>query len=304
MIVQSPAEFRRVFAALPPPVPKTTLRAAMLVSPIGFRVSEESAADNRYMAAGTAVDIERAFAQHAAIARRLGEIGVPVLIVPGREGLDDAIYPNNVWATTPGRLIVGSMHHPVRRREAKREDVRTLLGATFGYEIEDLSERDCVAELTGCLAIDRSRGVGYCGMTGRVDEAGCEAMHAAFDLGLTFRFDLAPSEYHTNLVLAILAGRACVIHPPSFVDPDAAAAIESAYPDRTLVLSDDEKAAFSGNCIAITERDVLFSATSTRALRPSSIEFLERHGFRVHDVEIDELEKGGGSLRCLIAELF
>ena len=41
-----------------------------------------------------------------------------------------------------------------------------------------------------------------------------------------------------------------------------------------------------------------------RALRPSSVQALESWGFRVHEVDVDELEKGGGSLRCLIAEIF
>jgi N-dimethylarginine dimethylaminohydrolase len=141
-------------------------------------------------------------------------------------------------------------------------------------------------------------------MTGRVDEAGCVAMHEAFDLRLTFRFDLVPDEYHTNLVLAVLAGRACVLYPGAFTDPGVPEAIDRVHDGRTLVLTDEEKQHFAANCLAVTENDVLFSATARRALRPSSVEALESWGFRLHDVEVDELEKGGGSLRCLIAEVF
>ncbi len=36
----------------------------------------------------------------------------------------DAVFPNNVFATAPGRLIVGRMRHPVRQREAERADIR------------------------------------------------------------------------------------------------------------------------------------------------------------------------------------
>ena len=87
------------------------------------------------MHAGRAVDPERARAQHAAVVRKLGEIGVPVIVFPGREGLADGIYPNNVFATAPGRFVVGSMRHPGRRREAEREDfmardVRDEIAAT------------------------------------------------------------------------------------------------------------------------------------------------------------------------------
>ncbi len=306
MLATTPEEFLRAFGdgrAFRSDRP-VAMRAALVVTPVGFRVSEESATDNRYMRPGSPVDVPRALAQHRNLVSRLGELGVPAVVVSGREGLDDAVYPNNVYGTAPGRFVVGSMLHPVRRAEAQREDVRALFRDTFSYAITDLSTQSCVAELTGPLVLDRPRGIGYCGMTGRVDEAGCAAMHEAFDLRLTFRFGLVPEEYHTNLVLAVLAGRACVLYPGAFTDPGVPDAIARVYDGRTLVLTDEEKQHFAGNCLAVNENDVLFSATARQALRPSSVEALESWGFRLHDVEVDELEKGGGSLRCLIAEVF
>lgn len=304
MLVTSPAEFLAAHAALAgrPAWGRPAMAAAMLVSPIGFRLSAEPV-DNLYMQAA-AIDPARAFAQHHALADALGALGVPALVVPGQDGLDDAVFPNNAFATVPGRLIVGAMRHPVRRREAARADVRALFTGALGRELVDLSQEPCVAELTGPLVIDRAAGVGLCGLTQRADAAGCAAMHAAFGLRLTFRFALQPSEYHTNVVLAVLAGRACVIHPGSFADPDVPAAIARAFPERTLVIDDDEKQAFVANCIAVTERDVMLSATAARALRTSSRSALERWGFRVHAVAVDEFEKAGGSLRCMIAEIY
>lgn len=305
MIVTTPAEF---LAALPEQIEargawgKPTMSAAMVVSPHGFRVGAESV-DNLYMKPGE-VDRERAFAQHHRLVEALGACGLPVLVVPGREGMGDAVFPNNAFATVPDRLIVGSMRHPGRRAEAARQDVRDLFTWTFGHALTDLSTKPCVAELTGPLVVDRARGLGLCGLSQRADEAGCAAMHAAFGLRLTFRFALAPGEYHTNVVLAVLAGRACVLHPGSFADPDVPTAIARAYPDRTLVLDDAEKAAFAANCIAVTERDLMLSATALRALRPGSRATLERWGFTLHAIEVDEFEKSGGSLRCMIAEIY
>jgi len=306
MIATTPKQFLKSFGdgsrfpSRDPAVP----RAVLLVGPEGFRVSEESATDNPYMTAGTAVDLERAHTQHRELAAVLGKIGVPTMVFPGRKGHDDGVFPNNSFATVPGRLIVGSMLHPVRRIEASREDIRALFRDQFQYELRDLSKQVCIAELTGPLVVDRSRRVGFCGLSSRADEAGCELMHKAFNLALTFRFALVSGEYHTNLVLAILAGRFCIIHPPSFDDPAVPDAIARVYPDNTLVLTDDEKTAIAANSIAVTERDVLLSATSRRALRPSSVEFLERKGFRLHAVEFDELEKGGGCVRCAVVEVF
>lgn len=305
MIVTSPADF---LAALPEQIEargawgKPTMSAAMVVSPIGFRISPE-ATDNAYMQAGE-IDLERAFAQHHGLVRALGACGLPVLVFPGRDGLDDAVFTNNAFATIPDRLIVGSMRHPVRRAEAARNDVRDLFTWTFGHALTDMTQKPGVSELTGPLVIDRRRGLGLCGLSQRADELGCAAMHTAFALRLTFRFALQPSEYHTNVVLAVLAGRACVLHPGSFADPEVPAAIARAYEGRTLELDDAEKQAFAANCIAVSERDLMLSATAFRALRPASRAALESWEFRLLPVEVDEFEKAGGSLRCLIAEIF
>ena len=141
-------------------------------------------------------------------------------------------------------------------------------------------------------------------MSKRVNQAGLEAMHEAFDLKMTFAFDLDPEEYHTNVVMMVLASRACVIYPGAFVDPAVPEAIASAYPNRTLVLNQSEKDAFAGNCIALTNHDLFMSQTGVNALRVSSRETLESWGFTIHSTDLHEIEKAGGSLRCMVAEIF
>ncbi len=305
-VATDPDMFRRLYGTGEnfPPDRASVMRAAFVVDPTGFRVNEDSATDNHYMECGVRVDLERAHAQHAEVVATLTRIGVPAIVFPGREGLDDGVYPNNVFGTIPRRFIVGRMLHPVRQREAERADVRELFTTTFGYELWDLSAQSLVAELTGPLVIDRARGIGWCGRTRRVDDAGVRALHQAFDLRITLSFDLVPTEYHTNLVLSVLAGRGCVAHRASFGDPEVVDALRTVYPDHTLLLSDEEKDAFAGNCLAVTESDLVFSESAARALRPASRRTLESWGFRLHPVAVDELEKGGGSLRCLIAEVF
>lgn len=309
MIVTTPAEFRQALKDRPLEAHgPATMKAAFLVSPSGFHVEEESARDNRYMTLGDA-DANRALLQHDALAQALMHCGLPVITMPGRADLPDGVFPNNTFATASvagagGRFIVGAMRHEVRRGEAQREDVRRLFTEFMGYELHDLSSRDLVAELTGPLIIHRSRGIGFCGMTERVDEAGCEAMHEAFGLELTFRFDLDPGEYHTNVVMAVLADRGVVLHAGSFADPDVPEAIAEAFDGRALFLDDGEKAGFAGNCIAVTPNDVFMSQRGVEALRKESRNTLESWGFTLHGIRLDELEKAGGSLRCCVAEIF
>ncbi len=305
MIVRTPEDFRKQIDAGwltndSPAVP----RAVFLVEPTGFRLSEQSARDNVYMDLSVDVDPARALDQHRQLADRITACGVPAVRFPGRADTPDDLFPNNVFATAPGRMIVGAMLHPERQREAGRRDIRAFFTSLMEYEEIDLSDRDLVAELTGALIVDRSHRIGYCGMTQRVDDAGCRAMHEAFDLALTFQFDLKPTEYHTNVVMAVLASRALVICPDAFADPEVPEAIAHAYPGHVLEITNEEKEAFAGNCIAVNLEDLFMSQTAVDALAPEKLRQLESWGFRIHGVELDEVEKAGGSLRCCVAEIY
>lgn len=280
-------------------------RAIFLVEPDRFRLSRQAATDNQYMDLTVGVNPKLALDQHRRLSDDIASCGIPVIRFPGREENPDDLFPNNVFATIPGRFIVGAMRHPERQREAERPDIRVFFSDLMKYETVDLgARRDCVAELTGVLVIDRARRLGFCGMSSRVDELGCQAMHEAFEQALTFRFELKREEYHTNVVMSVLASRALVICPDAFVDPAVPAAIAAAFPDRVLELDRKEKEAFAGNCLAVTLDDLFISATAWRALAPQKRDRLRDWGFRIHSVELDEIEKAGGSLRCCIAEIF
>ncbi|HMM67503.1 MAG TPA: arginine deiminase-related protein [Dokdonella sp.] len=288
--------------AIAPDLPATA-RAAFLVSPIDFALAAESASDNRYMDLADVPDPLRALAEHAGLARRLAT-DIPVITFPGDPDAPDGVFPNNAFATTAGRLIVGRMRHGVRQLETRRADIRRWFGDILGYATIDLSGQDLVAELTGSLVIDRARGIGYCGLSERCDLAGARAMHAAFGLRLTYCFELAAGEYHTNVVLAILAGRAAIIAESGFREATAAHAIASLYPDRAVWISPRQKQAFAANAISLAADRVWMSKRAATALTDAQREALEACGFSVATAELGELEKAGGSLRCCVAEIY
>jgi len=304
MIVTTPAQFRAAYS--PDRFPATapaTARAAFLVAPNGFALAAESATDNRYMAMAQATDAARALHEHAALATALREC-LPTIVFPGDPSAPDGVFPNNVFASAPGRLIVGAMRHAVRRREAQRKDIRDFFRNLLQCEIVDLSTRPLVAELTGALVIDRARGVGFCGLSERCDLAGARAMHDAFGLKLTFCFELAPGEYHTNVVFAQLASRAAIIAPDGFADPAVIAAIADVYAPRLLRIDAAQKAAFAGNAIALSPDVVWMSTRAAASLRPEQRAALAGWGFAVRSLELAEIEKAGGSLRCCVGEIF
>jgi len=305
VIVDKPADFLRQLESCDfPATGPACARAVMLVEPADFTVNAESAIDNHYMDLDHKADAKRALKEARNLAGLIAGRGIEVVTFPGRRETPDGVFPNNVFATTPDRrFIIGRMLRPSRQLEAERPDIRAWF-ASRGYREIDLNHPGLVAELTGTLIIDSARRIGFCGMTQRVNRAGLEAMHEAFGLKLTFGFDLRPEEYHTNVIMMVLASRALVIYPGGFTDPAVPAAIARAYPGRTLVLDAQEQHAFAANCIALTETDLFMSRAAFGALRDSSRQSLQDWGFKIHTTELDEIEKAGGSLRCMVAEIF
>lgn len=303
MITRDPIAFLAHARGLPSDFGPATARAAFLVAPDGFTLAEQSAADNRYMADAHAFDADRAAQQHRELHRALSEI-VPAICFAGDPATPDALFPNNVFATAAGRYVVGRMRHPVRQREAMRADIRSFFGGVLDYAEIDLSTQPHPCELTGALVIDRARGIGLCGLSERCDEVGARLMHEAFGLRATFLFDLAAGEYHTNVVLAVLAGRTAMICPKGFADPAVVDAIAGLYAPHAVLLSPEEHASFAGNSIALSEDVVWMSATAERTLTADVRAALAAGGFAVRSVELDAIEAGGGSLRCCVGEIF
>lgn len=303
MITRDSAAFLDFARGCAPDFGPATARAAFLVAPDGFALAADSAQDNRYMAQAADFDADAASRQHRALHRAVAGV-LPAVCFAGDPATPDAVFPNNVFATAPGRVVIGRMRHPVRRREALRADIRGFFRDTLGYAEVDLSTQPHPCELTGALVIDRARGLGYCGLSERCDAEGARLMHEALGLRATLLFDLAPGEYHTNVVLAVLAGRAAIVCPAGFADPAVAAAIAGLYAPHAVVCSAAEHAAFAGNAIALSPDAVWMSARAGAALTPGHRQALAGAGFDVRTVELDAIEAGGGSLRCCVGEIF
>ena len=160
------------------------------------------------------------------------------------------------------------------------------------------------AELTGSLVIDRARNIGFCGLSQRCSEAGARAMHAAFGLNKTYLFELSAGEYHTNVVLSALGGKGIVLARAGFADSNDADVIAALYPHQCVELSAEEKNNFAANCIALRADQLWMSARAERSLQTATKDRIQSLGLKVHSADLSELEKAGGSLRCMIGEIY
>ena len=303
MISRDVEAFLRMAGTLASDFGPATASAAFMVAPDGFARAEESARDNAYMADVDRFDPLRALLQHRALHVAVSGT-VPTVCFAGRVDTPDALFPNNVFATAPGRVVVGRMRHPVRQREAARTDIREFFTSVLGLELHDLSGQAHPCELTGALVVDRARGIGWCGLSERCDEAGARSMHAAFGLRATLMFDLAPGEYHTNVLLALLAGRAALVCPEGIADPQVVDALDAVYGPGVNRLTPVEHRAFVANAISLNADTVWMSGSAERAMTALTRAALADAGFGIASVELDAIEAAGGSLRCCVGEIF
>jgi hypothetical protein len=283
-------------------------KALFMVLPEAFVLAQESATDNRYMQTSQEISSDRARRQALALAKKLREAGQSVILFPGDANCPDGVFPNNAFATRAGGFVCGAMRHPIRQQETERTDVLHFFRDVLRYQ--QLSLRaGSIAELTGSLVIDRARNIGFCGLSERCNLLGAYSMHEAFALRHSFVFNLAPSEYHTNVVMSALGGHGLVLAEDGFESADCAHALAALYGDAVVWLSPGEKANFVGNCIALSaaggrRAQLWMSARALDMLAAKNRSALEKLGFRLMSVELDEIEKAGGSLRCMIGEIY
>ena len=129
-------------------------------------------------------------------------------------------------------------------------------------------------------------------------------MHAAFGLNKTYLFELSAGEYHTNVVLSALGGKGIVLARAGFADSNDADVIAALYPHQCVELSAEEKNNFAANCIALRADQLWMSARAERSLQTATKQRIQSLGLKVHSTDLSELEKAGGSLRCMIGEIY
>ncbi len=304
MLTESPSEFLDCALKAPADFSAATAAAAFLVADANFSVSTETADDNQYLDLSSPARSEEAWRQQCTLAQTLRDLGLPTVSFSPLAEAGDSVFPNNAFATSQRRLITGAMHYPGRQRETTHPGIRRFFCQTLGYELVELDRARCTAELTGSLIIDHARQVGFCGLSERTDAAGAAAMHEAFGLRATFVFALEAQEYHTNVVLSVLAGRGAVAYAPAATQQSLREVLDALYGEDAHYLTETEKNEFVANCLAVTPRDVVMSRRAKDALSDASAAFFERAEFRVTDVDVSELERAGGSVRCMIGEIF
>ncbi|MBL8768115.1 MAG: amidinotransferase [Planctomycetes bacterium] len=287
----------------------------LMIEPVQFRANAETSATNAFQHAALDEDVARkALMQHRGFRDRLIESGVTVTVARGDAAAPDAPFCNNWFSThASGKLVLYPMLAENRRIE-RRQDLVDRLRARYP-EVVDLSAHEKSGrflEGTGSLCIDAANGVAYAALSPRTEKALAQGLCATLGLRLV-AFTATDAGgvpyYHTNVMMFVGHGLAAVCAEAITADAEREAVLDSLAKagHEVLLLTREQVAAYCGNVLALrSDRDECLwamSSTAAAAFTRAQREALERRA-RIVDAPLDAFEQaGGGSARCLLAEL-
>lgn len=296
-----------------------TSSTVLLCRPAGFAFNEEAAASNAFARSAGTDAAKAAHREFEELANALSATGVTCLVLdddPARP-CPDAIFPNN-WVSfhADGTMVLYPMATESRRRERQPNAVKALMAA-HGLEISrvvDLSLLERAGlhlEGTGSLILDRPAKRAFASLSERTHEAAVRAFDAALEYG-TILFDAADDKgravYHTNVLLSLGTSFA-VICGEAIAGGDRQRVIDALRNGGREVIDVGfgQMARFACNIIELRSAAgdplIAMSRTAHDAFTPSQRRQLESSG-RPVIADIPTIEQvGGGSVRCMIADV-
>jgi hypothetical protein len=306
---------------------KQTTNAILMIRPVAFRMNEQTAVNNYYQKVLDGLSAEtvnaKAQAEFDAFVTKLRKAGVHVTVVEDtlEPNTPDSIFPNN-WISfhENGDVVLYPMFAENRRAE-RREDILDIL-EDDGFVINEimdytLAEEDNVyLEGTGSLLLDRENGKAYCALSPRADEElmieFCEDFE--FTPVIFEAFQTVNGErkliYHTNVMMC-LGDTFAVICADCIDDKkERKMVLDSLKGDdkEIILITEDQMNSFAGNMLEVKgkndERFLVMSESAYKSLTKKQIAQLEAHVEIIHS-SLDTIEAcGGGSARCMMAEIF
>jgi len=297
----------------------------LMVRPASFRLNEETVVNN-YFQSETQLDprmvvgaAQREFDEFVALLRA-NAVNVIVAEDIKENDTPDALFPNN-WISMheDGKVGLYPMFAENRRRE-RRDDILDVLEEN-GFEIREIidyssaEEEEIFLEGTGSLILDRENSISYCALSDRADEEllieFCEdfeytpVIFGAFQTSENKRLPI----YHTNVMMCV-ADQFAVICLESIDDKKERKAVKEQIKStgkRIVAITEKQMHEFAGNMLQVKTKNgpaLVMSDRAYRSLQPDQIKTLESFGSIIHP-KLEIIETcGGGSARCMMAEIF
>ena len=305
---------------------KQTTNSILMIRPVNFRMNEQTAVNNYFqetLAIKNAEINAKAQEEFDAFVEKLKAVGVNVVVISDDINVDtpDSIFPNN-WVSfhENGDVAMYPMFAENRRKE-RREDVFLQLEQE-GFKINNITdytsaEDDGVfLEGTGSLLLDRANSIAYCALSPRADEElfieFCEDFEytpVVFTANQTVEGKRL-AIYHTNVMMC-LAETFAVICLDTIDDKKERKNVVSHLKQtgkQVITITEQQMNHFAGNMLQLKGKDdalyLVMSKAAHDSLTATQITEIEAH-CPILSSSLETIETcGGGSARCMMAEVF
>ena len=299
----------------------------LMIRPVQFRMNEQTSVNNYYQK-----DLENtrpeavnkmAVKEFDGMVKKLKKAGIQVIVVKDTKKFDtpDSIFPNN-WISFHANGTIGL--YPMfaeNRRLERKESVLEAVEAQ-GFVVKNVvdytaAEADNLfLEGTGSILLDRVNNKAYCAISDRADEElfveFCEDFEytpVVFSAYQTVN-DKREKIYHTNVMMCI-GDRFAVVCLASIDDKKERKSLIKHLQDdgkKVIEISEEQVNNFAGNMLQLKGSEdasyLVMSESALNSLRPAQVKLIESYATIVSS-PLDTIEScGGGSARCMMAEVF
>jgi arginine dihydrolase len=242
---------------------------------------------NPWMDTSVSVDTHLALGQWETLRQTYKELGHTVEMVEPVAGLPDMVYAANGGLLVNGYAVAARFTYPQRTGESV---AYAEWMTRHGYEVAETRHTN---EGQGDLLVVGSiilAGYGF-----RTERQAHDEIAAIVKMPVVSLELIDPRFYHLDTALAVLDDTTVAFYPPAFSDESRARLLEL-FPDAIEVGSAD---AFVLGLNAVSDGlNVVLPAAAT-----GFAEQLKGAGFRPIGVDLSELLKGGGSIKCCTLEV-
>jgi hypothetical protein len=298
----------------------------LMIEPVAFRYNEQTAVNNYYQKVMDELDTdkvqEQALHEFRTMVDKLEKRGIRVISV--KDTLDpdtpDSIFPNNWVSFHEDKKVALYPMFAENRRQERRMDILEMLrlegyGIEFLVDFSDNEDEKKYLEGTGSIVLDRVNRLAYAALSLRTHEELFKEFCQELDyrpVMFTANQDVNGERmpiYHTNVMMCI-ADTFAVVCLDCIDDMEERHRLIDAMEESNkeiIEISEDQKHHFAGNMLQVGKGDQRFlvmSSAAFQSLDESQIDAIQEHCPIIHS-SLDTIEAcGGGSARCMMAEVF
>tara|TARA_Y200000002_G_scaffold153404_1_gene126834 strand:- start:1797 stop:2705 length:909 start_codon:yes stop_codon:yes gene_type:complete len=295
----------------------------LMVKPNNFRSNEETIVNNFFqkksLGISNSVLNKIAIKEFNQFVRKLEDNEIEVVVIGGSRTLNnpDEIFPNNWIVFDQNKIGIFPMFAKNRRTEVNYDLIKKI-NINNNYKIYDYTkyaDSEIFLEGTGSFVLDRTDRIAYCSISQRSSKElflkFCKDFNynpVSFKAYHTYKNE-RKLIYHTNIMMTIGAS-ASIICLDSIDSLEERNLVKQKLTETNIVIeiSENQVKDFAGNIIILKSKDnvikFIISETAYNSLSSTQINQINNIGDFVIG-SIPNIEKySGGSVRCMIAEIF